>query len=39
MQWHCAEGDEGEAAKQEAKFGGYYTWKPSSDATFFPVRF
>lgn len=33
-----AEGGKGEPAGQEAKFRGFYTWQPSDDATFFPVR-
>jgi hypothetical protein len=34
----CADSSKGEAAAQEAKFGGFYSWRPSEDATFFPVR-
>lgn len=33
-----ADSSKGEAAAQEAKFGGFYSWRPSDDATFFPVR-
>jgi hypothetical protein len=33
-----ADSSKGEAAAQEAKFGGFYSWRPSEDATFFPVR-
>jgi hypothetical protein len=32
-----ADSAKGELAAQEAKFGGFYTWRPSDDSTFFPV--